>query len=483
MLTIDQLTKDELSDFLKSIRKETPRKRNARDRIDAYQDRLAKLVQKEIGSGRFAPEVTPIMQRIAKSQPHNALKTVTDLVAGSPYLTPPQRTIASLPESEESKWKALQEETKLDLIARQLCAYAFVCNVVYSFPRMRVLNDVPAIEIERVLPHQSEVMMEPSYPSKVAMLGWIYPSGHICIADALAYHTFDNKDNLILSEPHGLGCFPGTEWRFDLPEGDYWSSDAGSYRLTNAIEIGIMYTRFRYVRGMQDAQYPIQIQDTGEMPEQTLDPGQMNMIPSDGAQISKLDLQTSPDPFIKCIRSMLEDFLMQEGVTGQLMNFDSPFIGVGNFNYSRLAERRKQLIAFLRDSELDISRKIIQLAAMLNLPNAIDPTLAPALRIIWNPLDVPKSESEEISQLKNKMDLGLASPITYIMEKHPGLSESEAQAIHDKMIAQRNNSLKDLIMGSLPEDITKGKTTVAQIQGAIGGKESADKKKEDGDTN
>jgi hypothetical protein len=347
---------------------------------------------------------------------------------------------------------------------------------------------------DTILPHQSEVVVDPNDPfglpkaivwdvSHKAQTSWYNTATEtkvdVMMVDDQAWYYFRNSGNnleeVLPPQPHDVGRFPGSVLRFDVPlDLSWWGIDPNRRLVDATVDIAYLLSALSLVRKGQRSKKLAVAGDLGAMPRgQPLDDAEVPLIADTGGQgmsptFQMFDLDTAPKHFVEHAEFIMQSIAKSYG--GQVVRRDGSN-GRVVFDTNALTEIRNAQLPFAKSFEVDLWSKAVDMAKAHG--HRLDPKLPPSdelegLLTVHYPrlaksYATPKEEREDLDW---RLHRGLEHYGTIAQREHPEMSEHEAvEFIESNLSAQlpiqelqtrMNMSLGD------PGD------TVAQRFGAMG---------------
>ena len=401
----------------------------------------------------------------------NPLKRIADRLAIA-YRIPPLREVRDDNEATE-KLNRLYKEAKLHAVAHTIGRTAFLAGVVHVIPRVKSNGK---LKLDVVVPHVSDVILDAEDQEEAAVL--IYDTSAVegatrVAVDAEAYTYFDGRRRVVSVVPHAYGRVPWAEFRTESPPpGDYWGWARGEPLEATTLEVARIvaamgWTRKDFSRKLLN----LFTDDLNKIPEGQTAEGMFvgNANPTE-VSLTALDMNVSPEDFLKEARAHLEHVAESYGVPLELI--DPPermFEEKGRFSQV-LSEVRDKQVEHLVNGERDLAVAVATVATATGHPDAVDPELVEEkFAVTFPPLVAFDLPSERQKTYEGWLMLGQMSHVDIMMREVPGLSRNEARERVKKAIDERNEFNELLASRNASLDPRTEANSITQAEGRAGG--------------
>lgn len=459
----------------------SPRRKSAQARIDIAKNDYSPLVYDRIVDLWETKSIQDEIKKHAKMTPLNAMNNITQAVTTA-YNVPPNRTLLEQPEDVNNKFSALLEEGMITIAAKQWLEMAFITNVVIVVPTIKQLPLGPKLIWDLHLPNNTEIIPQLNDPTQPAIMGTMY-GDLVCVLDSDAWFYYDKEYKEVGRVEHGLEQFPGTAIRIASPMGDFWDETRGNNVVAATIDLARLYAELSWIRKSQSRKIPVVIaEDLAEdVPVgQVFHPEQPFEAQTKDPQNFKFeikDFDTSVDEFIKhsnyCYAQIAESF----GIHSTTVDLDSSVQGAENttglgqaVQHSKLAEIREDHIQWLRMAEKDLMYKTARMAEKFDHPLKVDPAMVKdTYNVVWGPLSFVDHPQTKVTYQRDRIALGVMSPVDIVLEDHPNWSREQAMKWIEQIIEEKSVVAKFHAEHNLASDQVDANMDIAQKQGQQGG--------------
>lgn len=315
------------------------------------------------------------------------------------------------------------------------------------------------------------------------------------------YRTSGGKPELVTTEEHGIGRFPGATLRFDITYDStydpWWGSPRNQRLVDGTVMIGLINAGLAFTRKAQNKKLLTAIGDLTGMPkQQKLDPVIPVVINTDrgpgSVSMTALDFDTNPQNFIQHALWVLQSLAEAYGAQTPPMATGATISGYASrfsFTHDALTEIRNEQIPFARAFERDLMRATISMAKAMKHRVALDlPTIEQfdeGFRVEFPKLARtfadPTKEAEFSDWLIRR---GCMTQIDILRSQNPTLSDRQLAALMDANLrSQAEFNDKVTSRGLIHDNSNNSITTAPQVTGAIGGKARADKAQDQAENN
>lgn len=421
------------------------------------------------------------------------------------YKQPPIRRLKGAPQASQDALAALVRETNIVTLAKAIERHTFSLNACIPIPR--VINDPHGqgkrCRFELVLPHCSEVttseydpMGDPLTVAYAAKDGSDFSGTPLrsVVVDDQAWRWYDERNVQVHIEEHNAGVCPAVPFRLEHPVDDWWCSFRGSGVYDATIFVAYLVARMDWVRGGQDRWRELLLAEgLKNIPLQVAGaegPVEIPLAPA-SADYRVFNVNTAVTFHLEHIRAYLHQAAESLGVPSTLVDWDPSTGNAVNTSEAAsaaqqgaLADLRTEQIEFYRTSERDLWWKTALVLQGSGHPLA---KLLPADLVAEDfEIDFPELTFVEHPKVRvevaaRRVETGLSSTIREYQREHPELTFEQAKA-EVIAIAEEEGELNELYIRNNWPRGAAGKQTLAQAQGAEGGRASGETRaKEDDD--
>lgn len=417
------------------------------------------------------------------------------------YKIPPLRTLDGASESAQKAWSKLGIESSIATHAKKWERHAFALNVILVVPRVREdpSGQGRRLSYDMITPDRCEAYMDERDPmgTPVKIAFWEKHCSdrerdpwRWCVLDEEAWTYYDEKGRKVETQPHGAGVFPGTVWRLDDPVDDWWSSFRGEGLIDATPFVAYIAARRDWVRDGQDRRKEIfAAQDMARVPQQVAGAeGPMHIPLAPGAfSYESIESITSIEGFEAHIKSTLYQAAEYLGVPAQLVSFDFDSGAETErtaMQHAALADVRADHIEFYRRSERDLAWKtaLVLRGQRHPLASQLPPDMiAEKFAIEYPELSFTETPGARLDVSKKRVEQGLSSTIREYRREYPHLTFEQAREQVLAIAAEEGELNQFYIQNNIPRGAEARLKTLAQMQGAIGGKASGEARQPEDD--
>lgn len=484
---IQSLTKEERDAFLDKTRGTqlergkqksilSARRKLAQRRVDIFSERLAPYVEERVDEVYSQADTKAEVKRYARLSFYNPLIFITNAIAGVAYKAQPTRMLSDASEADQEKFRLLLEEGQIAIKAKDWVKWAFVANLVVVVPR--IIGDTQKRLLwEMYLPNQMEVIPSQLDPTQIACMAVNQGDGTVSVLDDQGWFTYDEENKLLSQDLHGLGIFPGVQFRLSNPVGDFFGGSKGESVVNATIEVGQIMATMGWVRQAQNRNVFAVLGEAETGGQANIPEGQkfdvenpiiINRSTSDAA-FQVHDLNTSVKEFQSHI-SMIYDEITKNQWGIELSSAEAFRAQVENANAKRMKEIRDDQILFLKRAEKELMWKTALMLNAFDHPLRISAQLVrEGFRIVFPPMDA-SDEMKRLEVWDKKIKLGLLSHIDLVLELFPEMSREQATEYLERRIEERKHVADFHASNNL--SLSGELLTVAQLQGQQGGQAS-----------
>ena len=463
------------------------RQADAERRILMMQDNWRHIEISYIASLYKSAVVRDAISRRVK-RTYNVIQQIANRVCVA-YKIPPLRTIGGT-DAQKQAFAALNAESRIATKAKTWERYTFACNVVIVVPRVRGSADGQGkrLDYEMILPDRCEVYTDSGDPMGTpTSIAYSTKDGSEFSADPLSYvvlddeawHYFDAKGRRIGRVDHGAGIFPGVVFRLADPIDDWWDSHRGAGIVDATIEVAHIAARMDWVRHSQDRKREIFFaSNLGAIPFQVAaaeGPLAIPLAPNE-ASLQVLDVNTPIAAHVDHMRLYLHQAAESIGVPAQLVSFD--FEGGAETErtagqHAALADVRDGHVEWYRQAERDLAWKTSLILRGMGHPSAsmLPPDMVrETFGIQFADLLYVEAPVARLANSKERVALGLSSTFREYHREHPSLTFAESRDAVLTMATEEGELNAYYIEHNISRDPASRLKTLAQLQGAQGGK-------------
>lgn len=458
------------------------RRRTAGQKMAVYHDRFKPTVERAIRDRTEDQKTAMQISRFATTAA-NLGKTVTDTVAMG-YARGCRRTLKGASKEVAEAFADLVVEVGYDRRCNSLAHYAWWMGPCFVLPSV---SETGQASIDIITPDRSDALRRG--PEDLLAVVWQRPEDGVFVGvDAKAWRYYDQKGNPLPTDavmPHGLGVVPAAVFRCEGWEDDWWleSAHAGLYDAT--IDIAYLVSSMLWARRVQQNKLLV---IKGQI--ENIPPGQSIAHPSQPLYLrgkaSEIDVamhdRTVPiADYVAEINALLQVTVMQYGIPPSEITLVTGEWGTVDIQV------RKEKLGALRD----LQAPWLRAGERALWPIVVDTVRAarglhPAASVlppgdeIRDMLQLDLPDSVDTSEGLKRHDLfekrlrhGLENPVNLLLEQRPELTPEEAEAIITENLKRWATSTEIAVTRNVSADPAKGAQTIAQIQGAVGGRKRA----------
>lgn len=413
------------------------------------------------------------------------------------YRQPPVRRLKGAPQASQDAWAAVMREAEMSTRMKSVERHVFAVNVAIVMP---VVYEDPAgrgkrLRYDELLPHCTEVqtyeqdpMGSPQTATFSIRSGSDFDGDPLrtAVVDDSAIRYYDKHDRIIggATVNHDAGVFPGVGFRLDHPVDDWWSSTLGSGVVQATKESAHLAARLDWVRFGQDRYKEIMAaEDLQRISQQTAGAEGPLEIPLAPGSFSyqALNVIASIDEHVKHLRLYLHQAADLVGVPATLVDFAAFGVDAATpqsqaTQHAALASLRSEHIEWYRRGEHELAWRTALVLQGMRHPLA--PLLSPEMvadtfEVEYPDLTYVEDPQTRVTVSVARVQAGLSSTIREYQREHPELTfeQAKTQVI---AIAEEEGELNELYIRNNWPRGAAGKQTLAQAQGAEGGKASGE---------
>ena len=361
---------------------------------------------------------------VAKEQ--NVTRRIVDEVA-SLYDQPAVRTLAN--KSEQARFDAEERRLNLHEIMQEQQRMLQLCNEILVW-QFTGVDGKPKLRI--VTPDLFDAIPDPGDPSMMAgLLLDVCPAAmlpnrerlaHYELWDAVACYKLDARGECIAIEPHELGRIPGVLLHRRAPTDRLLDSRPGRDITSAHLGTGLLNIMIMRLSKSQGERQPILSGNlAGVAKNQRMDGESPLALPPD-VVASMLDSKTDPDHYLTVKRDKVGSVAATYGMSYNEVTRESS--ATSRIEWDGRRTKLKELRSEQRRRAISVNEPaVIELIGF-------DPI---GMKVDHQEQAAPLDAAEELSLLKEKLPLGLDSPIRYLMRKDPDLDRETA------LISMREN--------------------------------------------
>lgn len=458
------------------------RKKAAQERRLVLDSRFASQVVDHVFNTHHHPE----MRRLIV--PHvsvgvNVAEDITNALAVV-YRQGAFRTLSKGSDAKKDALASMYDEAAFSLLGPKINQQCFFVGPVLEVPNVRNgrrTSDIFASDKVDLVQDPDDLLGQ---PIKAAYPWWHPEHGEIVIVlDAESWRFFKDGDQRPFDEkPHGVGEFPGTLWRGELPTDpmDYWVAERNARLHRVTVEVAFINTLMDWVRKDQNRHILSLFGNLAELPKQQLiEPGVpwvMNVDQTDtNPEFNVQNAAVDPEMFIKHMMFKFRNVAESYGVPQSAVTFDfegnQPAVML-KISHERLSGLRNAQVPLYRESEKSSAWKGVAMARSLGHPKANKlPTVNQVKESFafhlpeLNRVDEPKEAREDHDWKKAH---GFESDVDWVLRRFPGMARKEAMKWlmdRHKEQAEINDFVTTRNMGTSPDGNAE---TAAQAFGRQG---------------
>ena len=361
---------------------------------------------------------------VAKEQ--NVTRRIVDEVA-SLYDQPAVRTLAN--KADQARFDAEERRLNLHEIMQEQQRMLQLCNEILVW-QFTGVDGKPKLRI--VTPDLFDAIPDPGDPSMMAgLLLDVCPAAmlpnrerlaHYELWDAVACYKLDSRGECIAIEPHELGRIPGVLLHRRAPTDRLLDSRPGRDITSAHLGTGLLNIMIMRLSKSQGERQPILSGNlAGVAKNQRMDGESPLALPPD-VVASMLDSKTDPDHYLTVKRDKVGSVAATYGMSYNEVVRESS--ATSRIEWDGRRTKLKELRSEQRRRAISVNEPaVIELIGF-------DPI---GMKVDHQEQAAPLDAAEELSLLKEKLPLGLDSPIRYLMRKDPDLDRETA------LISMREN--------------------------------------------
>lgn len=440
-------------DLIQKLRLPDPRRALQQRRLDILLDRGWHHVEAEI-QNRFRSRGAQELLRQFIDTSNNSYKAVINKLAVV-YKEPARRIFSR--RRDTRLWDRILGED-IDLTLETVNRIAMACNECLLRP---VVRD-GRLEFDIITPGICEV---DASGLRLRAIAYETEGGYVLLDEFWEYRT-DQKGNVEAALLHATGRVPVVVFRRNRPIGGFWLGSDGE----DLVELWLMdtiWSTWTMITGFLQShkelcEKPALTEEAGRGVATNVDTGPWVIHRGD---FSVLDLRTDIEAMVKAGQARRAAVAANWGINWDVISQSKFGSGLERLMaMSGLNEKRLETIKQFRPAEGELMR----LAALVwNATPGVGEWFSPQEqldpRIDYAELRLINSAKEELDALGAGMELGVASPIDYVMAKDPDIADRvEAAKLIDRNLEESNKVLEARRKYSQPEE-------VAAAMGAAGG--------------
>lgn len=410
----------------------------------------------------------------------NLEKRLADRIAVA-YNTPPVRTIRG-DETATQRFAAAYKEAKTATKAPRWGRMAWLCNVVHVLPRV----EEKKLRWVHVLPHCADAVFDPAGEDEPSILIYETSSrGAARVAvDSERWWWLDQGWEIIADEEHGVGARPWAQFRVAAPpEDDYWDRGRGQNVIDGTIEVARLSAHMGWARKINSKPTPyLFVDEDAELPGgQVLNGEEPLYVRGNSVKFGVAPTVVDPADFEQEMRSIVEDVCESQGVPSTVVDFEpgstsdaaNVFAFAGPRTHAQLVKVRNDQIKHLTEGEEELAKATAAELRRTGHPGAISEESAELIRVRFADLSFADHPKAQIETALKEMELGHTDPYAAYLRRHPGITAAEAREAVDGHVDARAVYIETLTSRNLTMGAKGDAQTLAQMQGARGGRMAA----------
>jgi hypothetical protein len=456
--------------LLTSLRVSSERRTTQRRRWDILNDDVIPHLNYEIDS-RFSRLTNRNHLKMFLDTSNNSYRAIIDKIA-TVYKEPPRRKFKT--KADTSLLAEVVDLGDLDLLAEEVNRITMALNECVVVPRV---VDGRQVDFAIVRPDQCEC--EFSTRRRIRAICYhAQPDGYVYIDEDLI-QLYDGAGNQQgPAELHGWGRVPATIYRRRVPTDGDWLGTAGEDLVSLYFDQVIYRTWIAAIGYFQShkelAKKPSGEQQTWGVARTQEETGPHVILDGD---YSVLDMRTDVGPHIEAIEAKFRRCAANYGISAEALSQSKLSSGLERLiSQSGLNEVRMSSIKLFRPADRDLLENIAivwnrgGLGRKFSTVEKLDP------RIDYSEPRIIESSREQLEALKAGMDLGVMSPVDYVMGRDPDIKDrAEAKALIKNYLDEIGAVLEARRSFSTPEiGVGIEQKTQAQETGAAGGAASGE---------
>ena len=360
------------------------------------------------------------MIRVATEQ--NVTQRIVHEVA-SLYDQPAMRELAS--ESEREKFKELATALELDEVMQEGQRLTFLCNEALLWRERDEEDD----ELRILTPDCFDAISHPK--RKLREIGFLidaYPSfvpegatredlTHYELWDSRFHYQLNAHGHIVDATPHGLGGIPGVLLHRRKPVDRILDDRAGRDITAAHLGVGLLEIMAMRLSKSQGERQPVLRGNLAAMAMGQSADGEKPLLLPPEVVAEMLETKTDPDHYIRKKKDKISGVAQNYGMSYEQFVFHETADTASGKAYQvrriKLTELRNEQVRRARVHE----RKVMLLLDL-------NPT---GMKLDFQEQTIPQDATEEIALLKEKLPLGLDSPVQFRMRKNP--EETREQAV------------------------------------------------------
>jgi hypothetical protein len=358
---------------------------------------------------------------------NNVTQRIINEVA-SLYDQPAVRTLKS--KDDQVKLKQISTDLELDEVMQEAQRLTFLCNETLLW-RSKILTVITPDVFDAI----------PNPAVKLEEVGFIIDNAPIFVADGADrskvphYEVWDEQYQYLLNVDgrlidvveHKLGQIPGVLLHRRKPIDRILDDRAGRDITAAHLGVGLLEVMAMRLMKSQGERQPILKGNLASMAMgQSMDGEKPLLLPPE-VTADMLDTQTDPDHYMRKKKDKIAGVAQNYGMSYEQFVFSETTMGPASASGKAYEVRRMKLTELRNEQRrraLVHERRIITMLGLSSDGMLVD----------FQEQTVPQDAMEEIALLKERMPLGLDSPVKYYMRKNPDATRDEAiQALDQNM--------------------------------------------------
>ncbi len=432
--TVKLLDDDGLTKFLRDKYRtdaEEKRKREARMRLDLYQDKGRVHFEKAIDDVFTNHKVREWRKKFVQfAEFQNVTRRVVREIS-SVYSESAKRKVKD--PADNLVYQLFQRETRQDRVMRKVNQLGNLLNHILVWPDVVNADDGKRAILRTVTTDKLRAIAHPN--DKLRAVGFIidqFPAGvramptdrHYLILSEEEYLWLDKDWRLAGRKPHGLGRMPALLWSREEPEDSILDGTSGRDITSAHLAVALLNTMM-LKHQKSGTKMPIVTGDTSGMARgQPMDEESILEAP-EGTFFQTLDLGADPSSYIDSVRAVIKQIAANYGIPESV--FDLSYQSTSGFEIelkrSGLREIRRDQILNFRPFERDLVELWSVVLNNSSHPFAFD---IEGWSIDFGEIDVPTEPMSKLDYWLKLEDMDLFNRVQMYMSQNPEATEDDA---------------------------------------------------------
>lgn len=457
-------------------------------KLAIYQERFKPKIETTIRERIEDPKTASQICRYATTAANLGRSVVETVAVG--YSKGCRRTLKGASREVAKAFAELVVEVGYDRRCERLAHYSFWLGPTFVLP---YVSPSGRACLDIVPPDRSDALR--AGPEELDAVVWQRPTDGVFVGvDAKAWRYYDDH-GMPLEQgaivPHGAGRVPAAIFRTESWEDDWWVSSAHQGLYDGTVDVGFLVASMLWARRVQQNKLLV---IKGQI--ENIPPGQSIAHPSQPffargkaseIDVAMLDRSVPVDQYLAEIEAVTRMAVQPYGIPPSEITIVT---NTGEWGTLALQIRKDKLghlrdvqVPWLRSGErtlwpltVDTARasKIHKSAGVLPPGDEI----ADMLELEFPDFVDTKEALSRHELYEKRLRHGLENPISLLLEQRPELTPEEAEEIITANLKRWAESTEIAVTRNVSTDPAKGSQTIAQIQGAVGGRARADNAKE-----